>query len=68
MAYALMSDSVASRRYQQRHIEPGLPRLPRGKPQWQHVLVIPAYRESADLVQRLAQLSNSDTASLPSWY
>ena len=58
----LMSDSVASRRYQQRHIEPGLPRLPRGKPQWQHVLVIPAYRESADLVQRLTLLSNSDTS------
>ena len=55
-----MSDSVAWRRYQQRHIEPGLPRLPCEQPQWQHVLVIPAYRESPALVQRLAKLSDSD--------
>ena len=55
-----MSDSVASRRYQQRHIEPGLPRLPRERSQWQHVLVIPAYRESADVVQGLIKLSDNN--------
>jgi len=52
-----MPDSVAGRRYAQRHIEAGLPRLSSAKGQWRQVLVIPAYRESPELLQRLSALA-----------
>ena len=52
-----MREQVAQQRYQQRHIEPGLPRLHCEQALWRHVLVIPAYRESADLLQTLAELA-----------
>jgi hypothetical protein len=51
-----MQDSVALQRYLQRHIEAGLPPSPHKVPHWHHALVIPAYRESAALLQNLAQL------------
>lgn len=50
-----MLTSKALNRYLQRHIEPNLPPAPSGR-NWQHVLVIPAYRERAELVERLAAL------------
>lgn len=52
-----MPDSVAGRRYAQRHIEAGLPRLNCPQGQWRQVLVIPAYRESPELLQRLSALA-----------
>ena len=51
-----MQDSVALQRYLQRHIESGLPPCPPGPSRWHHVLVIPAYREPATLLQCLAQI------------
>jgi hypothetical protein len=57
-------DQVAQQRYQQRHIEPGLPRLHCEQALWKHVLVIPAYRESADLLQTLAELARETDSFL----
>jgi hypothetical protein len=51
-----MQQSVALQRYLQRHIEPGLPDCEQGVPRWQHVLVIPAYRESPELLKNLMRL------------
>jgi hypothetical protein len=51
----LMAD-VALQRYLERHIEADLPPCPTQNPRWDNVLVIPAYRESAALLQQLAQL------------
>jgi len=51
-----VGSSVACQRYLQRHIEPGLPDLHLQHPRWQQVLVVPAYRESATLLHRLAKL------------
>lgn len=55
---------VALRRYLERHIAANLPNCPNAQtnsdkqvtPRWQHVVVIPAYGESALLPARLAQL------------
>ncbi len=49
-------DAVALRRYLQRHAETGLPEHVFSVAHWQQVLVIPAYRESAALLERLARL------------
>ncbi len=51
-----MSSGRAAQRYLQRHIEPGLPPSPQPLTPWRHVLVIPACRERADLLQRLLDL------------
>lgn len=51
-----MKDSVALQRYLQRHIEPDLPAAPCDTPQWQDVLVLPAYRESPALLEKLREL------------
>jgi hypothetical protein len=51
-----MRDSVALARYLQRHIQPDLPTEHFGRGRWQHVLVIPAYRESSDLLDTLHYL------------
>ncbi len=51
-----MRDSVALARYLQRHIQPDLPTEHFDRGRWQHVLVIPAYRESPDLLDTLQQL------------
>jgi hypothetical protein len=58
-----LTDSVAVRRYLQRHIEPGLPAPPE-QARWRHVLVIPAYREPAQLVQSLQALPAGSGATL----
>jgi hypothetical protein len=52
----MIQDSVALQRYLQRHIEAGLPPAPHHGPHWHNALVIPAYRESAALLQNLTQL------------
>ena len=59
-----MAGDLARRRYLQRHIEPGLPACPTAVAPWRHVLVIPAYRESADLLRRLAALPTGAGRSL----
>jgi hypothetical protein len=51
-----VSFARARQRYLQRHIEPGLPGQPGPAIAWDQVLVIPAYRESAALLQRLSSL------------
>ncbi len=51
-----MSAGLAAQRYLQRHIERGLPDAPRLDQHWHNALVVPAYRESADLLQRLLDL------------
>lgn len=47
---------VALQRYLQRHAETGPPGIHFDAPRWQQVLVLPAYRESPDLVERLRAL------------
>ena len=49
-----MSTDIALSRYLRRHIESGLPECPPLTRRWRNVLVVPAYRESPDLLQRLA--------------
>jgi len=48
-----MRGNVALQRYLQRHIQPGLPEYTFSEPRWHNVLVVPAYRESAELLARL---------------
>jgi len=52
-------DSIATERYLDRYIEPGLPSPPAGS-RWRHVVVIPAYREPSALLERLAHLRADD--------
>ena len=49
-----MNATLACQRYLQRHSEPGLMDCPQPPGRWQNVLVIPAYRESPELLARLA--------------
>ncbi len=51
-----MQDSVALQRYLQRHIETGLPRHSFEQPHWLHVVIIPAYKESSDLLKNLRRM------------
>ena len=51
-----MRPGKAVDRYLQRHIEPDLPDCPSGAGPWQQVLVIPAYRESPQLLEILRSL------------
>lgn len=51
-----MRRSVALSRYLQRYIEAGLPGCPGPGEPWQHVLVIPAYREAPELLEKLGRL------------
>ena len=55
-----MKSGIAQKRYLERHIEPGLPDAPGAAKQWQHVLVIPAYNESSDLLAALSSLWASE--------
>lgn len=52
-----MREAIAQQRYQQRHIEADLPGLAGDKHLWQYALVIPAYRESPQLLQTLVSLA-----------
>ena len=52
-----MKPDTAIRRYQQRHIEIDLLPVPGGPGEWQHVLVIPAYRECPSILDALRHLS-----------
>ncbi len=47
---------AAGKQYRERYLEPDLPDAPAGGPHWHNTLVIPAYRESPALLQRLQQL------------
>jgi hypothetical protein len=47
---------IALQRYLQRHVEPGLPEHSFSAAIWHDVLILPAYRESAAVSQRLAAL------------
>ncbi len=51
-----MQASLACRRYLQRHSEPGLKDTTCPAGCWQNALVIPAYCESPELLQRLRKL------------
>src|SRR6187401_2705288 len=55
---------IALQRYLQRHVETGLPEHSFGAPIWHDVLVVPAYRESAAVLQRLATLPVGTTRTL----
>lgn len=57
-------DAIALRRYLLRHAETGLPAHAFTASHWQQVLVIPAYRESATLLDRLARLPEGDGRTL----
>ena len=54
-----MKKDVALARYLERHIEPKLPDSPGELERWQSVLVIPAYDEHPELLERLSKLENS---------
>jgi hypothetical protein len=51
-----VSDALARKRYLQRHIEPDLPPAPQPPEPWQNVVVIPAYRESTRLLERIQNM------------
>ncbi|GAB5452739.1 MAG: hypothetical protein Hals2KO_30670 [Halioglobus sp.] len=51
-----MRDELASARYLQHYIEADLPQPPQVASRWSQVLVIPAYRERDDFLQRLSAL------------
>lgn len=59
-----MRDSVALARYLQRHIQPELPKARFDIGRWQQVLVIPAYRESSDLLDTLKYLPEGNGRTL----
>lgn len=59
-----MDAELARQRYLQRHIEPGLPACPAPAGRWQSVLVVPAYREPASLLQNLASLPDAGGRTL----
>ena len=52
-----MRHEIATERYLQRHIEPGLPDAPQTPHLWQNVMVIPVYRESADFLHTMENWS-----------
>jgi hypothetical protein len=54
-----MKKDIALKRYLERHIEPGLPNAPQPPYHWQHVLVIPTYDESPELLRTLSSLHGS---------
>ncbi|MFT5709839.1 MAG: hypothetical protein ACI8QT_000526 [Halioglobus sp.] len=54
-----MREDIALKRYLERHIEPNLPNAPQGINHWQHMLVIPAYDESPELLRSLSRLCGS---------
>ena len=51
-----MRRNVALDRYLKRHIETGLPDCPEPGEEWQHTLVVPAYREAPGMLARLRRL------------
>jgi len=56
----MLKTGLASERYLTRHLEPDLPAPPRGLPNWQNVLVIPACDEAPELLEKLgSELSGS---------
>ena len=59
-----MKQSTASHSYCQRHIEQDLPAPPCNEERWQHVIVIPAYRESSSILNVLRGLSRDNIAFL----
>jgi hypothetical protein len=59
-----MHDSIALRRYRERHTETELPGHRFTESQWQQVLVLPAYREPSTLLQNLQQLPPGPGRSL----
>ena len=59
-----MENSVALQRYLQRHIESPLPASPQSSNRWHNTLVIPAYRESPGLIQRLRRLGRGKGQTL----
>ena len=59
-----MSAELACQRYLQRHMEAGLPDSPARNEPWQNVLVIPAYNETASLLENLAKLPLDTGATL----
>ena len=59
-----MQNSVALQRYLQRHIEAALPTCPQKDQRWHRALVIPAYRESAALLQQLKRLPEGSGRTL----
>ena len=59
-----MHDGVALQRYLQRHMEKELPHHSFTQPHWQHVMVIPAYRESPALLKKLTQMPQGSGRTL----
>lgn len=55
-----MRDALALRRYLQRHSEAGLPQYAFAQPYWHQVLILPAYREPPELLNRLMMLPASE--------
>ena len=54
-----MKVDTANARYRQRYLEPDLPAPPEIAKPWQHVIVIPAYRERPTMLDSLLELSGT---------
>lgn len=59
-----MRDDVATQRYLSHYIEPGLPDPPACASAWRHVLIIPAYDETPQLLQQLQRLHHGQDRCL----
>lgn len=59
-----MRNTIALNRYLQRHAQSGLPSHSFSRPHWHQVLVVPAYRESPSLLDRLTRIPAGEGVTL----
>ena len=61
---SVIRGNLALQRYLQRHVEPDLPKHSFSSLIWHDIVIVPAYRESAELLQRLGALPRGKARTL----